>query len=122
MKRFFKRLFRQLAVLAVTAWARINYRKGVRMADARHKKEKVTVYLAAENFHPDRLRTYTKREFKTEKHVFGFHARLLTMTTLRRGCYYYTPDGYGNNAMTPREREVKRRFFIRERLQRAGLV
>ena len=118
----FKKILRAPAVFVVTLWAKHMYKKGVKMADERHKREKVAVYLASANFYPDKLQTYTKRQFKVEKHVFGYHARLLTMTTLRRGCYYYTPDAYGNNAMTPREREVKRRYFIKERLQMAKLL
>ena len=92
------------------------------MADERYRRERRTIYLASQNFHPDRLTTYDKARFKIEKKVFGYHARLLTMNTLRHGCYYHTPDRFGHNGMSEKDKEIRRRYFIKERLQRAGLV
>lgn len=116
------KIFRKPAILLVTIWARRTYNQGVKAADLRHKREHKTIYLAAENFHPDRLVTYDKERFKTEKRVFGYHARLLTMNTLKRGCYYHTPDRYGNNGLSPQEKEIRRRAFIQERLRMAKLI
>ena len=115
-------IFRKPAVLFVTLWARRAYKQGVQAADQRWKKERKTIYLAANSFHPDHLVTYNKDQFKIEKRVYGYHARLLTMNTLKQGCYYYTPDKYGNNGMTPEEKEIRRRAFIKERLRLARLI
>lgn len=120
--KFFKKLFRPLAVLIVTMYARRIYNRGVRLADERHRREHQTIYLASQTFHPDRLTTYDKIRFKAEKQAWGFHARLLTMNALRRGCYYHTPDRFGNNGLDPKEKEIRRRAFIKERLRMAGLV
>ena len=120
--KFFKRLFRRPAILLVTLWAKRTYEQGVRAAEERHRKEKCTIYLAANTFHPDRLVTYTRDSFRLQKKVFGYHARLLTMNTLKEGCYYYTADKYGNNGMRRRDREIRRQAFIKERLTLAKLI
>lgn len=120
--KFLKKLFRPVAIFFVTTWANRLWKQGIDMAERRHRLEGVQVYLASENFHPDRLTTYTKRQFKVEKRVFGFHARLLTMTTLKRGCYYYTANRQGGDAIPEKEKELRRQFFIKERLTKAKLV
>ena len=80
------------------------------------------IYLASNSFRPDHLVTYTKRQFKTEKRVYGVAARLLTMNTLKSGCYYYTADRRGENGMDEKEKERRRRAFIKERLRLAKLI
>ena len=117
-----KKLFRKPAILVVTLWANYTYKKVVKEADERHRKEKTMIYVASKNFHPDYLTTYDRRRFKVEKRVFGYHARLLTLQTLKNGCYYHTPDTAGNQAMSEHDKEVRRRFFIQERLQKAKLI
>lgn len=120
--KFIKRLFRRPAILLVTLWARRTFNQGVSAAESRHRREGNIIYLAAETFRPDRLVTYDKAQFKAEKKVYGFHARLLTMNTLRRGCYYHTADRYGNNGISERDKEIRRRAFIKERLRMAKLI
>ncbi len=122
IKAFFKKLFRKPAILLVTLYARYIYKIGVEAAERRHAQEGSAIYLAANSFRPDRLVTYDKRQFKTEKHVYGVAARLLTMNTLKRGCYYYTADRFGNNGISERDRIIRKKAFIKERLRKAKLV
>lgn len=129
MRKFLRRLFRRPAIMLVTLWARRSYNQGVKAAEARRETliarnsgGNCVIYLACDSFHPDRLVTYDKRQFKTEKKVYGVHARLLTMNTLRRGCYYHTADRWGREGMSARDAEVRRRAFIKERLHLAGLI
>ena len=96
--------------------------KGIEMAEERHREERVQVYLASKTFLPQQLTTYTKPQFKVAKRVFGYHARLLTMTTLKRGCYYYTKNTYGMDGIDEKEKELRRQFFIKERLRLARLI
>ena len=119
---FFKRLFRRPAILIVTLYAKHIYSQGVDAAERRHTLEGKTIYLATNSFRPDHLVTYSKPQFKLEKKVYGVHARLLTMNTLKRGCYYYTEDRFGNNGMSDRDKETRRRAFVRERLRLAKLI
>lgn len=118
----FKRLFRKPAILFVTWYANYTYEKGVKAAEQRHASEKKTIYLAADTFHPDRLVTYNKQQFKAEKAVYGMAARLLTINTLRSGCYYHTTDQFGKNGLWEEEKEIRRKAFIKERLSLAGLI
>lgn len=117
-----KKILRKPAILLVTIYARHIYNHGVRAAEERRAREGVTVYLAANSFRPDHLVTYTKTQFKIEKHIYGVAARLLTMNTLKRGCYYYTADRWGNNPMPARDREIRRKAFVKERLHLAKLI
>jgi len=118
----FKRIFRKPAILLVTLWANKAYKKGVAAADNRHAREGETIYLAADSWRPDHLVTYNKAQFKIEKRVYGMSARLLTLNTLRAGCYYHTADRSGGNAMTERDRITRRKAFVKERLLKAGLI
>lgn len=117
-----KKLFRRLAILVVTVWANHIYRTAVAQADARYRREHTMIYVASKNFQPDYLTTYDRNRFKAEKEVFGYAARLLTLQTLKNGCYYHTPDRAGNQAMSERDKEMRRQFFIRERLYKAKLI
>ena len=119
---FIKRLFRKPAILFVTLWANRTFRQGVEAAEKRHEKEGWTIYLAADSFHPDRLVTYNKEQFKIEKRVYGMAARLLTMNTLRSGCYYHTAGKNGAGELTKREKEIRRKAFVKERLRIAKLI
>ena len=118
----FKKFFRRIAVFFVTLWAKYVYWQGVVAAEERHRKKGCAIYLASDSFRPDHLVTYDKAQFKTEKRVYGMSARLLTMNTLRRECWYYTAGHPGQEPMTPRDKEVRRRAFIKERLALAGLI
>lgn len=125
MKRilnFFKRLLRLPAAFFVRLWANREWKRGVRAAENRARRERKIIYLAKNTFHPDRLVTYCRSQFRMEKHIYGWHARLLTMTTLKRGCYYYTADRFGQNGMSEREKERRRKAFVKERLRAAKLI
>lgn len=115
-------IFKKLAVVLVTIYGNSIYKKAVRAADERYEREHTMIYVASKTFHPDRLTTYNRNKFKAEKEVFGYHARLLTLVSLKNGCYYHTPDRAGNQAMTKEEKEKRRLYFIRERLQMAKLI
>ena len=106
----------------MTLWARYVYNVGVSAAEHRRRTERKIIYLAADSFHPDHLVTYSKAQFKCEKKVYGFHARLLTMQTLKRGCYYYTADQFGMGGISDKEMKRRRRAFVKERLRLAKLV
>lgn len=117
MKKFFQRI----AAFFVLLYAKRIYDRAVKTADNRHKKERGMIYVASETFHPDHLTTYDRRRFKIEKRVYGECARLLTLQTLKNGCWYHTPDTAGNQAMSAAEIEKRRKAFMRERLAAAGL-
>ncbi len=122
MKKFFKKLLRQPAIFFVTIYARLIYNQGVEAAERRHALEGVTIYLASKTFEPDRLVTYNKGQFKVQKRAFGMAARLLTMNTLKSHCYYHTADRYGHDCLSEKDKEIRRKAFVKERLRLAKLI
>lgn len=117
------RAFRKrLAILAVTAWARHTFNTTRRKADERHQKEGWMIYVVSEPFRSNRLITYNRAAFKLAKGAWGFHGRLLTLTTLKNECWYHTPDTAGNQAMTERIIDTRRKAFIKDRLRAAKLI
>lgn len=128
---FFKRLFRKPAIIFVTLWAKKSFNDGVEAAERRRLYEmskgyeegnNCMIYLAANSFRPDHLVTYTKRQFKAEKRVYGVAARLLTMNTLKRGCYYHTADRWGQGGISDSDLAIRKKAFIKERLKKAKLI
>ena len=122
MKKFIRRIFRRPAIAVVTIWANYTYKKIVKIADERHRREHTMIYVASQSFHPDMLTTYDRRRFKIEKSVYGWQARLLTLQSLKNGCYYHTPDKVGNQALSEKEKERRRKAFVKERLKLAKLI
>lgn len=122
MKKFFKNPFRRLAIIIVSIYARYIYNKGVEAAERRHAKERSMIYLASKTFYPDRLVTYNKGQFKVQKRAFGMAARLLTMNTLKNHCYYHTADAWGQNGLSDKDKEIRRKAFVKERLRLAKLI
>lgn len=111
-----------LAIYFVTAYAKYLYRRAVERADAMYARNPQMYYVASQVFHPDRLTIYDRDRFKAEKHAFGCATRITTLITLKNGCYYHTPDVAGNQKMSEREKERRRKYFIYERLQAAKLI
>lgn len=114
--------FKKLARIVVTIYARFLYRNARRRADEMYRKKPQMYYVASRVFRPDILTIYDHNRFKREKRAFGRAAILCNLIQLKYGCYYHTPDTAGNQAMTEKEMEVARLYFIRERLQKANLI
>lgn len=115
-------IFKKLARVVVTIYARNLYSKAKRRADEMYRKKPQMYYVASQVFRPDVLTIYDRERFKTEKRVFGRAAILRTLVDLKYGCYYHTPDKAGNQAMSEKEMEVARLYFIKERLKKAKLI
>ena len=122
IKRVYKRITRKPAIIFVTWYAKLLFDQGVEAAERRRIKENTIIYLAADSWHPNKLMTYNKLQFKAEKRIYGISAQLITMNTLRRECYYYTADKFGQNGMSAHDIEVRKKAFIRERLRYAKLI
>lgn len=117
-----KKILRTPAVILVTLYTKLLYNMGVEAAERRSRQERKMIFLTEDTFRPNRLVTYDREQFKAHKRAFGVSARLITMNTLRAGCYYHTADGFGRNAMDEREKTIRKKAFIKERLILAGLV
>lgn len=116
-------IFKRLAVKVVTLYAKFLFKRAKEKADQLYEKNHEMYYVASQVFHPDTLTIYNRKRFKIEKEVFGYyHTRCLTLVSLKNGCYYHTPDKAGNQAMSQKEIERRKQYFIKERLHKAKLL
>lgn len=115
-------IFKKLAALIVTAYSNHIYRTALEKADELHRLNHRMYYVATNTFDSSRLTTYDRAKFKAEKRVYGHYAKLLTMQTLKNGCWYHTPDPVENQKMSDEEKERRRKIFVRRRLIKAKLA
>ena len=113
---------KKIAAWLVTLYAKWLFDSARRKADKRYEVQRTMIYVAHDLFNENVLTTYDKRLFKSIKHNSGSAMDLMTLQSLKHGCYYHTPDRAGNQAMTPEDAERRRRYFIRERLEKAKLL
>lgn len=114
-------LRRRWARRAVTRYAKREFYAAMRRADERHKHEHTMIYVCSKPFQPEVLTTYDRIRFKREKQVWGWHATLLSLQSLKYGCYYHTPDKAGNQRMKQKDIDIRLKYFIEERLALAKL-
>ena len=119
---FFKSLRLRAARFFVRLWAVYNFKAAMRRADERYRRERTMIYVCEQPFKHNVLTTYNRNRFKLEKKAWGWNGMLLTLQSMKYGCYYHTPDKAGNQAMTKEDIELRREYFIRERLEAAGLL
>lgn len=122
---FFEKLIiwrRNAAIYVVTAYAKYLFNRAREKADALYAMDPRMYYVASRSFEHDKLTIYDRERFKAEKSVYGCAARLLTLITLKNGCYYHTPDVMGNQKLTEEEIEKRLKYFIHERLCAAKLI
>ena len=122
IKEWWHNLRRRWARRVVTRYAKREFHAAMRRADERYKHEHTMIYVCSQPFRPDVLTTYDRRRFKREKKVWGYQGILLTLTTLKVGCYYHTPDKAGNQRMKQKDIDVRLKYFINERLTLANLA
>lgn len=120
--QFFRNLRLRLARYFVRLWAVYNFNAAMRRADARHEREHTMIYVCEQPFNHNVLTSYNRARFKREKKAWGWSGTLLTLQSMKYGCYYHTPDRAGNQAMTKEDIEMRRNYFISERLQAAKLL
>lgn len=118
-----RKKLRKLAIYVVTAYARYLFRKAKEKADRMYESNHQMYYVASQVFSPNTLTIYDRQRFKRERACFGYyHIRLITLVSLKQGCYYHTPDKAGNQAMSEKDIDIRRRYFIHERLEKAKLI
>ncbi len=106
----------------VTLYAKYLFDRAKREADQRYEQQRTMIYVAHDLFNENVLTTYDRHLFRSIKHNSGSAMDLMTLQSLKWGCYYHTPDKAGNQAMSKKDIEIRRKFFIRERLQKANLL
>ena len=115
-----KKFFRKIAKYVVTVYANRIYRKGVKIADQRHKVEKEMIYMASSMVDVSRLVTLNRRQFRFMKRKLFIPKHFIC--NLKDGAWYHTADRGGQRGLTEQEKEIRRLAFVRHILHRAGLL
>ena len=121
MKRI-KRFFKRLAAMVVTAYGNRIYKKAVKAAEERHSKEGEMIYVSNGVINGTVLRTYNRKQFRNAKRILGINSKMLTCTKLKAAAWYHTANRAQQDAMTPRDKELRRLAFIKFLLQNAKLA
>lgn len=124
-----KRLMRRMATAIVTYYYNRLYRKAVKIADERHKKEKETFYVIDHFIQGQTLSVINRKGFRLIKHAAQeLHRDPIYWTAeygtpmLRKQAWYHTPDGSEKQALSELEKEARRIAFIRSGLRKAKLL
>lgn len=121
MKRI-RRFFRKLAIMVVTAYGNRIYRKAVKAAEERHARDKEMIYVSNGVINGTVLRTYNRSEFRRAKRILHVYNKQYSVTALKEAAWYHTANRAEQDGMTPRDRELRRKAFIKLLLQNAKLV
>lgn len=126
MKRFFqsiKAFIRRMAIYVVTTYANRIYRKAVDAAEKRHESEKEMIYVSNGAITASSLVTYNRKEFRRAKRILKIYDnKQYNIPALKKSSWYHTANRDGKDAMTAREKELRRLAFVKNLLQQAKLV
>lgn len=114
--------FRRFAAFLVTFYAGRIYDRARRRADERHAKEKTTIYVIVNPMDSRGLATCSRKEFRKMKELLRRRSPTYSVTLMKNGSYYHTADAGEKNAMSKTDMAVRRIAFIREALNRSGLI
>lgn len=112
-----------MAIYVVTMYANRLYRKAVKAAEERHKKEGETIYVANGAINASSLVTYNRKEFRKAKRILKIYDnKMFNITALKQASWYYTANREEKDGMTTKGKELRRLAFIKTLLQQAKLV
>lgn len=118
----------RIAGKIVTYYCDKAYRKAVVQAEERHKREGEMIYVIDHFIEGQLLSCINRREFRFIKHMaqklhkdVAYWSPEYGVDMLKEMCWYHTANGSEENALTPREAEIRRLAFIRAGLKKARL-
>lgn len=117
--------------MVVTYYCNRVYKKAVKAADERHAKDKETFYVVDHLIKGQTLSVINRKMFRKMKmdaqrwrnplyKIYfdnGYNIEMLKNTG-----WYHTADRSGQNALSEKDKEIRRLAFIRLGLQRAKLI
>lgn len=116
-----KKFIRKMALYVATAYANRIYRKAVKAAELRHQQEQQMIYVASDPIDSSILRTYNRQEFRNVKRILK-KTTDFNISILKAGCWYHTANKIGADALSEREKEIRRLAFVKTRLLAAKLI
>lgn len=115
-------IFKKIAVFVVTANAKYVYKTAINLAEDRREDEGREIFVIQDPQEPRSLLALTDKEYCKLRHILGVNSKAATIANLRKTCWYHTTNQYGNGAMTDRDKEVRKRAFIKDSLILAKLI
>lgn len=115
-----KKFFRRIAAFVVTVYANRIYRNAVKVADARHEKEKEMIYVASSLADVRVLTTYNRKQFRLMKNRLFIPKHYIC--NLKAGAWYHTADRGCIRGLSDKEKDARRLAFVKHVLDRAGLL
>lgn len=126
MKKIFasiKAFIRRMAIYVVTVYANRIYNKAVVAAEERHKKEGETIYVSNGAINASYLVTYNRKEFRRAKRFLKIYDnKHYNVSAFKQASWYYTANRDEKDGMTEKNKDLRRRAFIKSLLQQAKLV
>lgn len=126
-----KKFFRKLAAAVVTYYCNRVYQKAVKAADERHAQEHEMFYVVDHLIKGQTLTVINRKMFRkmkmdaqrwTNPMYEVYFDKEYNVQMLKDTGWYHTPDRSEQNALSEKDREVRRLAFIRMGLQRAKLL
>lgn len=117
-----KRIFRKIAIWFTRKYAERIYRQVVSLAEERHRELKKKVYVITNPADDSKLMCLTTDEFCRIRSKSGISSRNLPIARIKSGCWYYTANGNGKDAIGEHELSVRREAFILDNIRRAKLA
>ena len=126
MKKFFK----HLAGLIVTWYYNRLYNKAVKLADKMHAKDGDTYYVIDHLFSGQLLSVVNRKTFRQMKHDAQrwtnpnyemYYSKEYNLSLVKEGCWYHTPNRSQTNALSERDKLVRRLALVRIGLIKAKL-
>ena len=120
---------RRLAGKVVTYYYNRLYQKAKQKADERHAKEGEMIYVIDHFIIGQTLSCINRKEFRFIKHSAQklhknpmYWSPAYGVDMLKKTCWYHTPNGSEQNALSPRDMEIRRLAFIRKGLEAARVL
>lgn len=117
-------VFKKLAVLVVTAYAKHIFKEAVEKAEEKRKRTGCTIFVISNQFNvKGKLLVLTYKEYcDIRDYVVGAPRIKYSFVRLKESCWYHTSDKYGANGLDAHSLEIRKRAFIKDCLLKANLV
>lgn len=124
----FNEFRKRIAGKIVTFYCNRMYNKAMLKAEERHAKDGEMIYVVDHFIKGQLLSAINRKEFRFIKHTAQkmhrdelYWSPAYGVNMLKEQCWYHTADRSGNQALTEKDKEIRRLAFIRAGLKKARL-
>lgn len=117
-----KKIFKKLAALCVTAYAKKIYDQAVELAEDKYQRNPDMYFVITDPSNPKKLMCINTRQFLDLRHAYKIPSKDLPISRVQNSCWYHTKSKTGTGALSFRDLTVRKLAFCRELLTRAKLA